>query len=101
VKSQKISVGTFLSEGRASSLVDRQLTVLFKQSSAFQANQVKRNQDTVEAVAQELFGVPLRVICDFEEGPDAPASDKEEKSAETDERVQIALKIFDGQILGG
>ena len=101
VKSQKISVGTFLSEGRASSLVDRQLTVLFKQSNAFHANQVKRNQDTVEAVAQELFGFPLRVICDFEEGPDAPASDKEEKSAETDERVQIALKIFDGQILGG
>ncbi len=101
VKFQKISVGTFLSEGRASSLVDRQLTVLFKQSNAFHANQVKRNQDTVEAVAQELFGVPLRVICDFEEGPDTPASDKEEKSAETDERVQIALKIFDGQILEG
>jgi DNA polymerase-3 subunit gamma/tau len=101
VKSRKISVGTFLSEGRASSLADRKLTVLFKQSNAFQANQVKRNQDTVEAVAMELFGVPLKVICDFENESDTPADERQTQEAETDERVQMALKIFDGQILDG
>jgi DNA polymerase-3 subunit gamma/tau len=101
VKSRKISVGTFLSEGRASSLEDRQLTVLFKQSSAFHANQVKRNREDVEAVALELFGVPLRVVCDFEDSPGSDVGATEDEKEETDERVQIALKIFDGQILGG
>ncbi len=99
VKAQKISVGTFLAEGSPRSLNDRQLIVVFDQSSTFHANQVKRNRETVEAVAAELFGVKLRLACAFDNETDSESEQQAEDRPEEDERVQMALRIFDGEVL--
>ena len=99
VKARKISVGTFLAEGSPRSLDDGQLIVVFNQSSTFHANQVKRNRETVEAVAAEMFGVKLRLTCAFDYETDSKSEQQAEDRPEEDERVQMALQIFDGEVL--
>lgn len=99
VRAQKISVGTFLTEGWPKALQDRQLLVAFKRNREFHANQVKRNRDTVEAAVAELFGIRIRLVCevDYETGDDAGTA--EQHRPEEDARVQTALRIFEGEIV--
>ena len=100
VKALKISVGTFLSEGRPKSLVENVLTIAYPTNHAFHANQVERNREIVEGVAAELHGLRLRVTCEVVGGEEVGSAGDEERPPEGDERVQMALKIFDGEVLG-
>ena len=100
VKALKISVGTFLSEGRPKSIDENGLTIAYSTNLTFHASQVERNRDIVEGVAAELFGLRTRVVCEVEGGGEAGSAGDEEPSSEGDERVQMALKIFDGEVLG-
>jgi DNA polymerase III gamma/tau subunit len=97
VKAQKISVGTFLAAGSPRALKGRQLDVFFDRSSTFHANQVTRNREAVEAAVAKLFGAKLRVVCRLD--GDAASQAEDEDRAEADERVQMALRIFDGEVL--
>ncbi len=98
VREEKVSVGTFLGESEPRSLDDNQLLVVFKRTRDFHASQVRRNRETVEHVLKGMFGLDLRVVCevDYDDDPEA----RREQRVEDDERVQTALKIFDGEIVG-
>ena len=99
VKARKISVGTFLAEGRPIALDGRQLIVAFKRSGMFHANQVNRNRETVEAAAADIFGAPFRVVCEVEPNAESEAEPEDRDRPEEDARVQLALEIFDGEII--
>ena len=99
VKGQRISVGTFLAEGRPGALDGRQLVLAFDRSGAFQADQVGRNRETVEAALEEQFGVALRVSCKMEAGTASESDGEDREGTETDPRVQMVLRIFNGEIL--
>ena len=101
VKALKISVGTFLSEGRPRSLDERGLTIAYATNQTFHASQVERNREIVEGVAAELFGLRARVVCEVESSGEAGSQSDGEPAPEGDERVQMALKIFDGEVLRG
>ena len=66
VKEQKVSVGTFLSQGSPRSLDDNQLLVMFKRHRDFHKKQVERNKESVEAVLKGVFGVEVRIVCDVD-----------------------------------
>ena len=99
VREEKVSVGTFLSECEPRSLDDNQLLVVFKRTRDFHANQVRRNHESVEQVLKAIFGLDLRLVCEVDYDED-PEEVKQERRVEEDERVQTALKIFDGEIVG-
>ena len=99
VKARKISVGTFLAEGWPRALDGRQLTVAFKRSGMFHVNQVNRNRETVEAAAAEMFGGPLRVVCEIEQNKESEAASEDRDPPEEDARVQLALRIFEGEVI--
>jgi DNA polymerase III subunit gamma/tau len=99
VKQKKISVGTFLLEGTPIALQGNQLSVSFQVPNAFHANQVRRNRETVEGAIQDICGVMLRVSTELEQRGGSPGDSAGGKDAESDERVQMALRIFDGEIL--
>ena len=98
VKEQKVSVGTFLSEGAPVSLDDNQVVVMFKRHRDFHANQVRRNKESVEAVFKSVLKADLRIECqvDYDE---LPQEIVREQKVEDDERVQMALRIFNGEIM--
>jgi DNA polymerase-3 subunit gamma/tau len=98
VKDQKVSVGTFLSEGTPQSLDDNQLVVMFKRHRDFHANQVRRNKDAVESCIKEILKVEIRIVCEVDYD-DLPQEIVHEQKVEDDERVQMALRIFNGEIM--
>ena len=98
VKEQKVSVGTFLSEGSPRSLDDNQLLVMFKRHRDFHKKQVERNKGSVEAVLKAVFGVEVRIVCDVDYD-DVPQEIAREQRVEEDEHVQMALRIFNGEIV--
>lgn len=98
VKEQKVSVGTFLSEGVPHSLDDNQVIVMFKRHRDFHANQVRRNKESVEAALKGVLRVDLRVDCQVDYD-DLPQEIVQEQKVEDDERVQMALRIFNGEIM--
>lgn len=97
VKSEKVSLGTFLAEGRPATLSDRRLELVFKAGNSFHAEQVRRNGEFLEAATGEFFGVSLRVNCDVDRADDGGAA--QHQGTATDERVQMALEIFDGEVV--
>lgn len=100
VKGRKISVGTFLSEGYAKSLTDEQLVIGFKKNKEFHANQVRRNRGLVEEVAVMVFGGVVRIGCEVDY--DSPSSDdggESDTRPEEDERVQMVLQVFGGEVV--
>jgi DNA polymerase-3 subunit gamma/tau len=99
VREEKVSVGTFLGESEPRSLDDNQLLVMFKRTRDFHANQVRRNHESVEQALKAMFGLDLRLVCEVDYDED-PEDVKQERRVEEDERVQTALKIFDGEIVG-
>ena len=99
VKQKKISVGTFLLEGTPIALQGNKLSISFQVPNAFHANQVRRNRETVEGAIQDICGVMLRVSTELEQRGGSPGDSAGGKDAESDERVQMALRIFDGEIL--
>jgi DNA polymerase-3 subunit gamma/tau len=98
VKEQKVSVGTFLAEGTPQSLDDNQLVVMFKRHRDFHANQVRRNKDAVETALRAVFRSELKIQCEVDYD-DLPTEVEREQRVEEDERVQMALKIFNGEII--
>ncbi|MCZ6634733.1 MAG: DNA polymerase III subunit gamma/tau [bacterium] len=99
VKSKKISVGTFLAQGTPKSLDGGQLLVSFQKNLEFHANQVRRHREMVEGVAAEVFGGSLRMLCEVDYDTGGEDEQVAERSAEDDERVQMVLQIFGGEVV--
>ena len=99
VKAKKISVGTFLAEGKPRAFNGLKMTLAFSHSSAFHANQVMRNREMVEGVAAVHYGTEIRIDCKVidEGGGDEPR--EEAHDPEADDDVQMALRILDGEIV--
>ena len=99
VKTKKISVGTFLDEGQPQSMDGRRLVVAFQKNREFHANQVRRNRALVEEVAGGVFGGTVTISCEVVYDDDN-AQVSEEKAPETDERVQMVMQVFGGEVIG-
>ncbi len=99
VRSRKVGLGTFLAEGRPAALKDRRLDLVFKADKAFHAEQVRRNREFLEGVTGDVFGVSLRIRCKMDQDEDGGAA-QEDDGAASDERVQMAIDIFDGEVAG-
>ena len=99
VKIKKISVGTFLDEGQPQSMDGRRLVVAFQKNREFHANQVRRNRALVEEVAVGVFGGTVTISCEVVYDNDN-AQVAEEKAPETDERVQMVMQVFGGEVIG-
>jgi len=100
VKGRKISVGTFLSEGYPKAMSAQQLMVAFQKNKEFHANQVRRNRTMVEEVALLVFGGVVRIACEVEYGsPSNEDGSEADPRAEDDERVQMVLQVFGGEVI--
>ena len=97
VKSERVSLGTFLAEGRPATLSDRRLELIFKSGNSFHAEQVRRNGVFLEGATGDFFGVSLRVNCDVDRADGG--GEAQDRGTATDERVQMALEIFDGEVV--
>ena len=99
VKNKKISLGTFLAEGRPQSMDGRRLVVAFQKHREFHANQVRRSRALVEEVARDIFGGTVTISCEvvYDNGEKEQAV--EEKGAEEDERVQMVMQVFGGEVI--
>ena len=98
VKNERMSLGTFLAEGRPQSMDGRHLVVAFQKNLEFHANQVRRGRAQVEEVARGVFGGTVTISCEvvYEDNKEQIA---EEKSAEEDERVQMVMQVFSGEVI--
>ena len=98
VKNERMSLGTFLAEGRPQSMDGRHLVVAFQKNLEFHANQVRRGRAQVEEVARGVFGGTVTISCEvvYEENKEQIA---EEKRAEEDERVQMVMQVFSGEVI--
>ena len=98
VKVKKMSLGTFLDEGRPQSMDGRLLVVAFQKHREFHANQVRRSRALVEEVARGVFGGPVTISCEVVYD-DNKEQIVEEKGVEEDERVQMVMQIFSGEVI--
>ncbi len=99
VKSRKISVGTFLAEGQPREFDGQVLTIAFQRNREFFANQVRRNREMVEEVVRENLGTSIRVTCKVEYAELSGEEGDESKAVEEDERVQMVLQVFGGEVI--
>ncbi len=98
VRIQKQGLGTFLAEGRPAALEDRRLDLVFKANNVFHAEQVRRNESFLAEATAEVLGVSLRVRCELDETEAAGAAQEDRTPA--DERVRMAIEVFDGEEVG-
>ena len=98
VKNERMSLGTFLAEGRPQSMDGRHLVVAFQKNLEFHANQVRRGRAQVEEVARGVFGGTVTISCEvvYEDNKEQIV---EEKRAEEDERVQMVMQVFSGEVI--
>ena len=99
VKAKKISVGTFLAEGRPRSMDGRHLVVAFQKNREFHANQVRRKRALVEEVAAEVFRGPVTISCEVVYDDGDGGTEVKEERPEEDERVQMVLQVFSGEVI--
>ena len=97
VRARKLGLGTFLAEGRPVALKDSRLDLAFAADKTFHAEQVRRNGAFLEEATTEVLGVSLRVRCKLDEGGDGAAT--QDDRAPADDRVQMAIEIFDGEVV--
>ena len=98
IKSKKMSLGTFLAEGRPQSMDGRHLVVAFQKHREFHANQVRRSRAMIEEVALDVFGDTVTISCEVVYD-DNKEQIVEEKGAEEDERVQMVMQVFSGEVI--
>ncbi|MDZ7342610.1 MAG: hypothetical protein ONB27_14720, partial [candidate division KSB1 bacterium] len=63
IKKQKIALGSFLNEGWPESVADNELVVAFGMENGFHISSINRNRKEIEAIIQQVLGVPLRIRC--------------------------------------
>lgn len=97
VRKQKQGVGTSLAEGRPTALEERRLDLVFKADKTFHAEQVRRNEAFLDVATAEVLGVSLRVRCELDEAEAGGAAQEDRTPA--DERVRMAIEIFDGEVV--
>ncbi|HDQ00128.1 MAG TPA: DNA polymerase III subunit gamma/tau [bacterium] len=61
IKQHKIAFGAFLAEGEPVALTADTLTIAFGEENGFHVSYLKTNQNYVEKMISDFFGVPLRV----------------------------------------
>ena len=98
VKEKKMSLGTFLAEGHPQSMDGRHLVVAFQKHREFHASHVRRSRALVEEVACDVFEGTVTISCEviYDDNKEQIV---EEKSAEEDERVQMVMQVFSGEVI--
>ncbi len=100
IKNEKISVWTFLKEGKLTKLSNEIITITFPGKLLFYKESLERpaTQRFVEKVLVDVFARRLGIKCIISE---EKQSDIKEKSVSDvpDERVKTILNIFNGQIV--
>ncbi len=87
------SIGTFLSHGEPSEVVDNKVTIGFPERYRFQMDVLKKNSRRIETSLEKVFGIELKVDFVLEKG--------EAFSAESDNSdhpvTQRVLELFGGE----
>ena len=98
VKEKKMSLGTFLAEGHPQSMDGRHLVVAFQKHREFHASHVRRSRALIEEVACNVFEGTVTISCEviYDDNKEQIV---EEKSAEEDERVQMVMQVFSGEVI--
>ena len=98
VKEKKMSLGTFLAEGHPQSMDGRHLVVAFQKHREFHASHVRRSRALVEEVACDVFEGTVTISCEviYDDNKEQIV---EESSAEEDERVQMVMQVFSGEVI--
>ena len=98
VKEKKMSLGTFLAEGHPQSMDGRHLVVAFQKHREFHASHVRRSRALVEEVACNVFEGTVTISCEviYDDNKEQIV---EEKRAEEDERVQMVMQVFSGEVI--
>ena len=98
VKEKKMSLGTFLAEGHPQSMDGRHLVVAFQKHREFHASHVRRSRALIEEVACDVFEGTVTISCEviYDDNKEQIV---EEKNAEEDERVQMVMQVFSGEVI--
>jgi len=75
------------------------LVVAFQKNREFHANQVRRSRALVEEVAAEVFRGPVTISCEVIYDDGNGGGEAEEERPEEDERVQMVLQVFSGEVI--
>ncbi len=76
VKTQRISLGSFLEEGFPASIVEGALEICFANGDSFQLNTVNNQKTFIQQIIQRETGYSLRLVCRKGEAPNRPAIDE-------------------------
>ena len=95
VRGTKISLGTFLSEGKPKEIVEDLLHIAFGETNSFHASQVMKNKDIVEKVLAEVFSRRLRIQCVLESGGREEGSN----GGAAGDGLKMVLEVFDGELI--
>jgi len=95
VKGTKISLGTFLSEGRPKEIVEDVLRIAFEEINSFHASQVMKNRGLVEEALAEVFSRRLRIQCVLENGGRTKGSN----GGDAGDGLKMVLEVFDGELI--
>jgi hypothetical protein len=63
IKMEKIALGSFLNEGRPTSLKDNQLEIKYAVDSGYHIKTIIRNSILVEKTIKEITGYPVKIKC--------------------------------------
>ncbi len=105
IKKQKIALGSFLNEGWPESVADNELVVAFGLENGFHISSINRNRKEIEAIIQQVLGVPLRIKCIQSSVTAEPRSNGAngnsyvEKLGQKIPLIKTIIEEFDGELV--
>ena len=119
-KSRKISLGSFLAEGKPIRVADGVLRLGFSSGNGFHVDAITKNKRVVEAILNERFSEKLRIQCVLCEersgsgpissrGGEDPGSGAQKEGDkgflehlyEEEPIIRDIVELFDGELVGG
>lgn len=67
VKTRKIALGSFLSEGWPTKVADQTLEITFSKNNGFHIDSIEKNRRLIQEVMAQILGVNLRILCHKDE----------------------------------
>lgn len=67
VKTKKIALGSFLSEGWPTKVADQALEITFSKNNGFHIDSIEKNRRLIQEVIAQILGVNLRILCKKDE----------------------------------
>ena len=91
VKRKKIALGSFLSEGWPTKLIDNELTILFGQKNGFHINSLEKNKKAIEDIIATIL--QARIILKFKKDSEGTLDKIRKVPAPIDKKTEFAQLI--------